>query len=47
MFLFALAALLLFAACVGARTNSSKSGATGDHRNFTDGIGRAVSIADA
>ena len=44
-FLFALTTLLLFAGCAGARTNSAKSGATGDQRNFTDGIGRAVSIA--
>src|SRR5262245_56041602 len=43
-FLFALATLLLFAGCAGARTNSSKSVETGDHRKFTDGIGRAVSI---
>jgi len=43
-FLFALATLLLFAGCAGARTNSAKSVETGDHRKFTDGIGRAVSI---
>jgi iron complex transport system substrate-binding protein len=45
LFLFALTTLLLFAGCAGGRTNGAKNGETGDRRNFTDGIGRAVSIA--
>src|SRR5262245_18434446 len=42
---FALAALLLFAGCQGGRTNVAQGGAASNRRNFTDGIGRAVSIA--
>src|SRR5262245_61211069 len=41
-FLLALAALLVFAGC-GRR--AEKGGAPGDRRSFTDGLGRAVSIA--
>jgi iron complex transport system substrate-binding protein len=45
LILSALTTLLLFAGCAGGRTNGAKNGETGDRRNFTDGIGRAVSIA--
>jgi len=44
VFLFALAALLLFSGCAGGRTNVAKDEVGGNRRNFTDGIGRAVSI---
>jgi len=45
LFLFALAIPLLFGGCAGGRINGAKSVETGDRRNFTDGIGRVVSIA--
>jgi len=41
---FALAALLLFAGCSGGGTNVAKDNEAGNRRNFTDGIGRAVSV---
>src|SRR5215468_2262985 len=41
---FALAAIFLFAGCQGGATNVAKDSAASDRRNFTDGIGRAVSI---
>ncbi|MBO0863065.1 MAG: cobalamin-binding protein [Chloracidobacterium sp.] len=41
-FLLAVAGLLLFASC---GRSGEKSGASGDRRSFTDGLGRAVSIA--
>jgi len=44
-FLFAMTALLLITGCGSGRTNEAKSGETSNRRNFTDGIGRAVSIA--
>jgi iron complex transport system substrate-binding protein len=44
-FLFALAALLFFAGCRTTSAPAQKDGAAGDRRSFTDGMGRAVSIA--
>ncbi|HZF38265.1 MAG TPA: cobalamin-binding protein, partial [Blastocatellia bacterium] len=44
-FIFALAALLLFAGCRGAGAPAQKDGDAGSRRSFTDGLGRAVSIA--
>jgi iron complex transport system substrate-binding protein len=43
-FLFALTALLLLAGCRGAGAPAHKEGDAGARRNFTDGLGRAVSI---
>src|SRR5215468_6524395 len=44
-FLFALAALLLLASCKGAGAPTQKGGDMSNRRRFTDGLGRAVSIA--
>lgn len=43
-FLFALAALLLFAGCGTTNAPAQKDAAAGDRRSFNDGLGRAVSI---
>ncbi|MCG3162867.1 MAG: Vitamin B12-binding protein [Acidobacteria bacterium] len=38
-------AALILAGCAGGRTKSASDGGAGNRRNFTDGIGREVSIA--
>jgi iron complex transport system substrate-binding protein len=45
VFLFALAALLFFSGCSSGVAPMRKEGEAGNRRNFTDSLGRAVSVA--